>query len=146
MVLCRRYRDNRAGAVPDDALSRAAAEYIQDVAMACGGHANEIDLELDGHVDDRVHDVARPQHHLWRASCACSPRRYRWSRSPDMNEVQHDLRPRKQPAQESSSLDGLVRTRREIDRNQCAPELDLAGNLTDEAARTRRNKQRGCGR
>jgi hypothetical protein len=46
--------------MPNYALRRAAAEDIQDVVMACGRHTNEIDLELDGHVDDRVRDVARP--------------------------------------------------------------------------------------
>ena len=29
--------------------------------MAGGGHADEIDVEFDGRIDDRVHDVARPQ-------------------------------------------------------------------------------------
>ena len=61
--LCR-YCDNRAGGVPNYALRRAAAEYIQNVAMACSRHTDEIDLELDGDVDDRVQDVARSNHHL----------------------------------------------------------------------------------
>jgi hypothetical protein len=36
--------------------------------MACGSHSDEIDVELDCHVDNRVHDIARPEHYLRRAT------------------------------------------------------------------------------
>ena len=52
----------------EHALGRAAAEDIQDVAVTCRGHADQIDVELDGHVDDRACDITRTQHHLWRAT------------------------------------------------------------------------------
>jgi hypothetical protein len=35
--------------------------------MACSGHTDEIDVELDCHIDDRVHHIPRPEHHFWRA-------------------------------------------------------------------------------
>src|ERR1700730_6700593 len=60
--LCRRHGEHRARRMVDDPLGRAAAEYIQDVAMACSGHTDEIDVELDCHIDDRVHHIPRPEH------------------------------------------------------------------------------------
>lgn len=68
LKLGRRHGDDRTWRMVDDPLGRAATEYIQDIAMACGSHSDEIDVELDCHVDNRVHDIARPEHYLRRAT------------------------------------------------------------------------------
>ncbi len=45
------------------ALGGAAAQRIQGIAMAGGGHADEIDLEFDGSVHDRLRDMAVSKNH-----------------------------------------------------------------------------------
>src|SRR6516164_7899904 len=62
-ALMRRYRENRTRRVADDALGRAAAQHVQRIAMTRGGHADEIDLELDGRINDRLHDIAVSKDH-----------------------------------------------------------------------------------
>ena len=55
-----RHRQHRARCVPDHPLGGAAAQSVEHTMMPGGGHADEIDVEFDGRIDDRVHDVARP--------------------------------------------------------------------------------------
>src|ERR1700737_1774402 len=52
----------------------------------------------------------------------------------DMQQVQNDVRACQKCDHELNGLDGFVRHRRKINRNQRPPEPDLTSDLTDEAA------------
>ena len=44
--------------MPDDALGGAAAQGIENAVMPRRRHADQVGVEFDGRVDDRLHDAA----------------------------------------------------------------------------------------
>ena len=59
-----------------------------------------------------------------------------------MDEIDSDVMAGQSPAEAPNDFDRKVRRRREIDRNQGAPQLHVAADLIDEAAGSRGDEQR----
>src|SRR6266702_4389631 len=66
-------------------------------------------------------------------------------RLADVKEIDRDIRAGQKSSEALNGFDGAAGRRREIDRNQHALELDVAADLIDETARTRRDEQRRDG-
>ena len=117
----------------DHALGRAAAQRIEDAVVSRRRHGNGVDIEFDGGVHDRLHDVAGAKDDRQQGARRrnTQPRR----RLADVKEVHGDVRAGQKAAKALNSCDCVARRWREIDRNQHALELHVAADLIDETAR-----------
>src|SRR6516225_7508487 len=124
----------------DHALGRAAAQRIKDAVVPRRRHGDGVDIEFDGGVYDRFHDVAGSKDHRQQGARRrnTQPRR----RLADVKEVHGDVRAGQKATKALNSCDCATRRWREIDRNQYALELYVAADLIDETARARSNEER----
>src|SRR5262249_45826668 len=125
-------REDRARRMADHALGGAAAQRIENAGMSRRRHADEVDVELGGGGPDRLHDVAGSKDDRRQGARRRGAQRRRGL--TDVKEIDRDIRAGQKSAEALNRIDGAVRRRREIDRNQHALELDVAVDLIDETA------------
>ena len=132
--------EHRTGGVADDALGGAAAQGIENAMMPRRRHADQVGVEFDCRVDDRLHDGTRANDHPRQAGRIRDDRR---RRIPDMKEIDREARAGQEPAEAQNSFDRSARGRGKIDRNQGAAELNIATDRIDEAAGAWRGSSSG---
>src|SRR5262249_11022118 len=125
------------------AVGGAAARRGGNAGMPRRRHADEVDVEFDGGVHNRFHDVAGSKDDPREGSRRHGTERRR--RLADVKEIDRDIRAGQKSSEALNGFEGAAGWGGESDRNQQPRELDVATDLIDEAARTRRDEQRRDG-
>src|SRR5262249_3922187 len=131
--------EHRAGRVADDALGGAAAQCVENAVMPRRRHADQIAVEFDGRLHDRLYDRTGANDHRWQAGRVRDNRRRRLS---DVKEIDGEARAGQEPTEAQNSFDRSACGRGEIDRNQGAAQLNMATDRIDKAAGAWRDEQR----
>jgi len=94
--------------VADDALGGAAAQRIKHAVVPRRRHGDQVGIEFDGRVHDRLHDVTGANDHGWQAGRIRADRR---RRIPDVKEIDGQARAGQKAAEALNGFDGSARGR-----------------------------------
>src|SRR3954469_6990514 len=118
----------------DHALGGASAEHIEHAVMTRRRNSDQVDVELDGGVHDRIHDVARPQNDRRKGVRICRPDVQRRGLVADVQDMYGGFRPAHQRAEPVNVDQCSPGPRRKIHRDEHASELDISVHLADETS------------